>query len=192
MAFTVSEFKSGLAQGGARPSLFRVELSYPSPITTPQIGSFNSSELLVKSTTIPSSTLGTYEVFYHGKSVKVAGDRTFDTWETTIINDEDFGIRKAIEEWMELISDSKLNTRDTQLSSSQKEGENAAYKQDMVVKQFGKDGSVVRKYTFIGAFPTALSAINLDWGTQEIEEFTCTWTYDRWVVADQSARPDLQ
>ena len=186
MAFTVSEFKSGLAQGGARPSLFRVELSYPSPITTPQIGSFNSSELLVKSTTIPSSTLGTYEVFYHGKSVKVAGDRTFDTWETTIINDEDFGIRKAIEEWMELISDHKLNTRDTQMSSTKKEGENADYKQDMVVNQFGKDGKVIRKYKFIGAFPTALSTINLDWGTQDIEEFTCTWTYDRWIVGEET------
>ena len=74
MTFALTDFKSGLAQGGARPSLFKVKLSYPSPITTPQIGTFNSSELLVKSTTIPSSTLGTYEVFYHGKSIKVAGD----------------------------------------------------------------------------------------------------------------------
>ena len=181
MTFALTDFKSGLAQGGARPSLFKVKLSYPSPITTPQIGTFNSSELLVKSTTIPSSTLGTYEVFYHGKSIKVAGDRTFDTWDTTIINDEDFGIRQAIEGWMELISDHKLNTRDTQISSS-KEGENADYKQDMIVKQFGKDGEVIRKYQFVGAFPTALSTINLDWGTQDIEEFTCTWTYDRWTT----------
>ena len=180
MAFTVSEFKSGLAQGGARPSLFKVELSYPSPITSPKIGAINSSELLVKSTTIPTSTIGSYEIFYHGKSIKVAGDRTFDTWDTTIINDEDFAIRDAIEEWMQLISDHKLNTRDKQISTSILEGENAEYKQDMVVKQFGKDGKVVRKYQFFGAFPTALSAINLDWGTQDIEEFTCTWTYDRW------------
>ena len=192
MAFTVTEFKSGLAQGGARPSLFKVELSYPSPIPSPKIGAINSSELLVKATSIPASTVGSYEVFYHGKAVKVAGDRTFDTWDTTIINDEDFAIRDAIEEWMQLISDHKLNTRDKQISTSILEGENAEYKQDMVVKQFGKDGKVVRKYQFFGAFPTALSAINLDWGTQEIEEFTCTWTYDRWVVADQSARPDLQ
>ena len=180
MAFTVTEFKSGLAQGGARPSLFKVALSYPSPIASPKIGAINSSELLVKATSIPASTVGSYEVFYHGKAVKVAGDRTFDTWDTTIINDEDFAIRDAIEEWMQLISDHKLNTRDKQISTSILEGENAEYKQDMVVKQFGKDGKVVRKYQFFGAFPTALSAINLDWGTQDIEEFTCTWTYDRW------------
>ena len=180
MAFTLTEFKQGLAQGGARSSLFNVEFSYPTSITTPQIGSINSSELLVKATSIPASTVGSYEVFYHGKAVKVAGDRTFDTWDTTIINDEDFAIRYAIEEWMQLISDHKLNTRDKQISTSILEGENAEYNQDMVVKQFGKDGKVVRKYQFFGAFPTALSAINLDWGTQDIEEFTCTWTYDRW------------
>ncbi|OUX32152.1 MAG: hypothetical protein CBE24_03620 [bacterium TMED264] len=180
MAFALTEFKQGLAQGGARSSLFNVEFSYPTSITAPQIGTFNSSELLVKATSIPASTVGSYEVFYHGKAVKVAGDRTFDTWDTTIINDEDFAIRDAIEEWMQLISDHKLNTRDKQISTSILEGENAEYKQDMVVKQFGKDGKVVRKYQFFGAFPTALSAINLDWGTQDIEEFTCTWTYDRW------------
>ncbi len=183
MAFSVTEFKSNLKQGGARPSLFKVKLSYPSPIATPQIGTLNSSELLVKSTTIPSSTIGTYEVFYHGKSIKVAGDRTFDTWDTTIINDEDFAIRDAIEEWMQLISDHKLNTRDTQISSS-KEGENADYKQDMIVNQYGKAGEIIKTYKFIGAFPTALSTINLDWGTQDIEEFTCTWTYDRWTIQE--------
>jgi hypothetical protein len=182
MAFAVTDFKSGLLQGGARPSLFKVELSYPSPIEPHKIGTFNSSELLVKSATIPASTLGTYEVFYHGKSVKVAGDRTFDTWDTTIINDEDFAIRSRIEKWMELISNHKLNTRDTEMSSK-KEGENADYKQDMSVIQHGKNGKAIRTYKFVGAFPTALSTINLDWGTQEIEEFTCTWTYDRWIVS---------
>ena len=67
--------------------------------------------------------------------------------------------------------------------SSKKEGENADYKQDMSVIQHGKDGKAIRAYKFVGAFPTALSTINLDWGTQEIEEFTCTWTYDRWIVS---------
>ena len=84
---------------------------------------------------------------------------------------------------MNLISDHKLNTRDTQISSS-KEGENADYKQDMIVNQYGKAGEIIKTYKFIGAFPTALSTINLDWGTQDIEEFTCTWTYDRWSIQE--------
>jgi hypothetical protein len=186
MAFAVTDFKSGLLQGGARPSLFKVELSYPSPIEPHKIGTFNSSEFLVKSASIPTSIIGSYDVFFHGKAIRIAGDRSFDTWETTIINDEDFAIRSRLENWINLISNHTLNTRDTTYTTNSGmsgiEGDNAAYKQEMVVKQYGKDGNIKRKYTFSGAFPTAIGAINLDWGTQEIEEFTCTWTYDKWTA----------
>ncbi len=177
MAFKVTDFKSNLKGGGARPSLFYADLD--AAFTKLGIPFPNKSQFLIKGTTIPASTLGTYEVFFHGKSVKVAGDRTFDTWDTTIINDEDFGIRHAIENWMELISNHKLNTTDTSITSKL-EGENADYKQTLSVTQFGKGGKGLRKYDFLGAFPTALSTINLDWGTADIEEYTCTWTYDRW------------
>ena len=176
MAFSVTEFKSGLKQGGARSSLFKVELLYPTGVTSPP----TRAEFLIKGTTIPASNIGTHEVFFHGKSIKVAGDRTFDTWDTTIINDEDFGIRIALEQWMNLVSNHKLNTRDTQMSSNLKEGDNADYKKDISVVQHGKDGKAIKTYKFVGAFPTALSTINLDWGTQDIEEYTCTWTYDYW------------
>ena len=180
MAFKVTDFKSNLKGGGARPSLFSVNLSYPTGISKDSL----KSEFLIKGTTIPASTLGTYEIFFHGKGIKVAGDRTFDTWDTTIINDEDFGIRKALENWMKLISDHKLNTRDKTISSS--EGENALYKKTLSVTQFAKNGNKLRKYEFFGAFPTALSTITLDWGTSEIEEYTCTWTYDSWNVGELS------
>ena len=180
MAFKVTDFKSNLKGGGARPSLFSVNLSYPTGISKASL----KSEFLIKGTTIPASTLGTYEIFFHGKGIKVAGDRTFDTWDTTIINDEDFGIRKALENWMKLISDHKLNTRDKTISSS--EGENALYKKTLSVTQFAKNGNKLRKYEFFGAFPTALSTITLDWGTSEIEEYTCTWTYDSWNVGELS------
>ena len=183
MAFKVTDFKSNLKGGGARPSLFYADLD--AAFTKLGIPFPNKSQFLIKGTTIPASTLGTYEVFFHGKSVKVAGDRTFDTWDTTIINDEDFGIRHAIENWMELISNHKLNTRDTSITSKL-EGENADYKQTLSVTQFGKSGKGLRKYDFLGAFPTALSTINLDWGTADIEEYTCTWTYDRWRATDST------
>ena len=183
MAFKVTDFKSNLKGGGARPSLFYADLD--AAFTKLGIPFPNKSQFLIKGTTIPASTLGTYEVFFHGKSVKVAGDRTFDTWDTTIINDEDFGIRHAIENWMELISNHKLNTRDTSITSKL-EGENADYKQTLSVTQFGKSGKGLRKYDFLGAFPTALSTINLDWSTADIEEYTCTWTYDRWRASDST------
>ena len=198
MAFSVTEFKSNLKQGGARPSLFKVDLLYPSGVTAPT----TRSEFLIRSASIPASNIGTHEVFFHGKSIKVAGDRTFDTWETTIINDEDFGIRKAIEEWMNLVSNVKLNSRDNSFGVS--EGDNVNYKKDLTVTQFSKQGDAIHIYKFMNAFPTALSPITLDWSAGEIEEFSCTWTYDHWESASASsgdtggsstfvsARPDLQ
>ena len=183
MAFALTEFKSALKQGGARPSLFQVVLDYPTGIADPP----TDSRFLIKGATIPASTIGTHEVFFHGKGIKVAGDRTFDTWDTTIINDEDYGIRIALEKWMELISNHKLNTRNKEKLGSS-EGETASYKRDIYVTQFGKDGKHKHHYHFLGAFPSALSTINLDWGTSEIEEFTCTWTYDRWMPGTTSPK----
>ena len=175
MAFSVTEFKANLKQGGARPSLFKVDFTYPSGITAPP----TRAEFLVKTTTIPASTIGSYDVFYHGKAIHVAGDRSFDTWDTTIINDEDFGIRTTLENWMGSISNHKLNTRDKGVFNTS-EGDVAKYKSTLKVQQFSRTGKLLRTYSFIGAWPSALSTINLDWSSQEIEEFTCTWMYDSW------------
>jgi len=175
MAFAVSEFKTNLKQGGARPSLFKVIFDYPSGIPDPP----TKASFLVKATTIPASTIGSYDVYYHGKAIKVAGDRTFDTWDTTIINDEDFGIRNTLENWMNSISNHKLNTRDKEVFNTS-EGDVAKYKSTVKVIQFSKAGEEIRAYRFFGAWPSALSTINLDWSSQEIEEFTCTWMYDSW------------
>ena len=187
MAFSVTEFKSNLKQGGARPSLFKVDFLYPSGITTPS----TRSEFLVKATTIPASTIGSYDVFYHGKAIHVAGDRSFDTWDTTIINDEDFGIRHTLENWMNSISNLKLNTRDKEVFNTS-EGDVAKYKSTVKVIQFSKAGKELRAYRFFGAWPSALSTINLDWSSQEIEEFTCTWMYDSWAVIDSDPSRSIE
>ena len=177
MAFALSDFKTNLTGGGARPSLFSVDID--SALTQLGISPPASSRFLIKGASIPTSTIGTYDVFYHGKAIHVAGDRTYETWDTTIINDEDYGIRIALEKWMDLLADHKLNTR---VGFSSSEGEQASYKQDIFVTQFGKDGKHKHHYHFLGAFPTTISAIPLDWGTaSEIEEYTVTWTYDRWM-----------
>ena len=175
--FSVTKFKAGLKHGGARPSLFKVIFEYPSGIINPP----TKASFLVKATTIPASTIGSYDVFYHGKAIHVAGDRTFDTWDTTIFNDEDFGIRNALENWMSSISNHKLNTRNKRVFDNMAEGDAAPYKKTLKVTQFSKNGNVLRTYSFKGAWPSALSTINLDWATaSEIEEFTCTWVYDSW------------
>jgi len=177
MTFSATQFKSNLSQGGARPSLFSVELHYPAQVRNKPS---KQSKFFVKGTSIPASTVGSYDVYYHGKAIKIAGDRSFETWDTTVINDEDYAIRIALEQWMDLIAEHKLNTRKSGMNVV-KEGEDADYKKDIKVTQYKKNGHEAHHYHFLGAFPTNLSAIALDWGTQEIEEFTVTWTYDRWM-----------
>jgi len=179
MAFAISEFKSNLKGGGAKSALFQVDLSYPSVVTTPP----TSSKFLIQAASIPASTIGTYDVFYHGKAIKVAADKTYDSWETTIINDEDFGIRKALEKWINILADYKLNIRSSQINM-RKEGDNADYKEDITVTQFSKDSSELHKYKFIGAFPTSISSIALSWDSNSIETYTCTWAYDCWKRLD--------
>jgi len=193
MAFAVTEFKSNLKQGGARSSLFNVEFQYPSGISA-RPSPPDQASFLVKTATIPASTVGSFDVFYHGKAIHVAGDRTFDTWDTTIINDEDFGIRNTLESWMAAISDHSLNTRDKSVfatSGDQAEGDSAKYKSTLQVQQLSKAGEDLRTYIFKGAWPSALSTINLDWSSSEIEEFTCTWMYDSWFVSAGSTASNL-
>ena len=156
MAFALSEFKTNLKQGGARPSLFSVEIQYPQGLRLPP----TPSRYLIKGTSIPASTIGTHEIFFHGKAIKVAGDRTFDTLDTTIINDEDFGIRATLEKWIDFISDHKLNKRVDQWKG---QGETAEYKGEVIISQYSKAGESLHHYHLIGAFPSALSTINLDW-----------------------------
>ena len=184
MAFAITEFKSKLTGGGARSSLFKVNLKFPSGLSVTDNSKY---EFLISAASLPTSSLTTYDIFYNGKALKVASDRTFADWETTIINDEDFAIRKSLETWINAISKPDLNTRDTTVkgtgnAGNAKEGKEAEYKKDLSVTQYGKDGStVLAQYEFIGAFPTTISAIPLSWETGTIETFTCNWAYDYWT-----------
>ena len=195
MAFTITDFKSNLKQGGARSSLFDVTIFFPPANTTNANSTTDDTEaiatpssqikFLVSSTSIPASTLTTYDIFFHGKALKVAAGRTFDAWETTIINDEDFLIRNEIEKWIDTISKPDLNTRKKELTGgvNKKEGTNAKYKSTGSVTQYSKAGSAIRKYKFIGLFPTLLSTIALSWDSSTIETYTCSWAYDSWELS---------
>ena len=170
---TLSQFKSTLLGGGARPNLFEVEL------TTLPTGITWDAEVfryLCKAAALPASNIAQIDVPFRGRIFKVAGDRTFDVWQITVINDEDFKIRTAFEEWMEQISklDNNLGATDP-----------SAYMTNATVYQLGRgsqkastsyDGSsnaVLREYEFVDIFPTAISAIDLSYDTSDaIEEFT--------------------
>ena len=127
---------------------------------------------------MPASTLGTIEVPYFGRKVKIAGDRTFAEWTITIMNDEDMIIRNAMEQWSNSINSHLGNLRAFNSASP------ALYKANANVVHYGKTGLPLRTYTFNGLFPTEVSPIDLDWNTTDtLEEFTVTFQYDYWEVS---------
>ena len=165
MPFNVNQFRTQLSGDGARPNLFEVRLNFPSYVT-----GRSSAQL--------KSTLGSVPVNYFGREVKVAGNRTFADWTVTVINDEDFIIRNAMEAWVRGINDNVTNLR-AALTTQQ-------YAADAEVFQYSKaGGSPIKKYKFVGMFPVDIAAIDLDWGSNDaIEEFSVTFQYQYWESAN--------
>lgn len=175
MAFNINQFKSELVGGGARPTLFQVQITNPiDPAADVKI------PFLVRSAGIPASSVGSYEVSYFGRAVKYAGDRVFDDWTVTVINDEDFAIRNALEAWSNAINSHDGNTRALPQD----------YKSNALITQFGKDGSPLRTYVFEGLFPVAIDGIGMDWDARDqIEEYGVTFQYDLWRVEGNTGIP---
>lgn len=168
MSFNVQDIKSQLVGGGARPNQFMVRLTNPGN---------NSADLkspfMMQSASLPSSNLGTIQVPYFGRFIKLAGDRTFDPWTVSVINDEDFLIKNALEEWSNRINKFQENKREL-----------VDYKADAEVVQFAKTGEEIRTYKFIGLFPSVVGSIELSWDqTDTIETFQVEFQYDYWVVS---------
>ena len=172
----ISQFKSKLIGGGARPNLFEVELTTLPPNVTSnwdaEVFSF-----MCKAAQLPAQTIANVDIPFRGRIFKVAGDRTIEPWTITVINDEDFRFRNAFEQWTQQIADLDTNLGTTDPS---------AYMTNAKVYQLGRgsekssqsagagDGNVVLKeYEFINIFPTNVSAIDLSYDTGDtIEEFT--------------------
>jgi T4-like virus tail tube protein gp19 len=210
MARSISDFKSYLKKGGARPNLFMVRLSFPNLSAVADIGGTGSSsssglatqtEFLVKTAQIPASNIGTIEVPFRGRMLKVAGDRTFEPWSVTVINDGSFEIRKAFETWSRGIN--ALTENVSQLGYGANGG--ASYCQDMTVFQLSRDGQtpnktpsnpnapgtdgmeIVRAYKFYDAWPSAVSAIDLSYeSNDQIEEFTVEFQYNFFEVTNNT------
>ena len=170
---SISDFKSALVGGGARPNLFEVELTtLPGGISWDA----DSFRYMCKAAALPASVIANIDIPFRGRIFKVAGDRTIETWSVTVINDESFKLRNAFEEWMQLIA--KL---DNNLGATLPE----SYMTDASVYQLGRgssassqdssgnENSVLKEYKMQGIFPTSLAAIDLSYDTGDtIEEFT--------------------
>jgi len=161
----ITDFKSKLTGGGARPNLFEVVLAFPSlvsPVNENEV--LQKSRFLVKAAALPASTIAPVEIPFRGRILKVAGDRTFETWTITVINDTDFMIRSAMEKWMNTIN---------KLEDASGVTNPIDYQSDAVVHQLDRDGSTLRSYKFKSIFPTNISTIDLSYETTDtVEEFT--------------------
>ena len=185
MSHSIAEIKKSLNGGGARPNLF--EVTFPqNNVFTFEGGSDSQldSTVLVKAAQLPASNVASIDVPFRGRIMKVAGDRTFDTWTVTVINDVDFNLRTTFQNWMQKIA---------QYADASGEANPTDYKSTAVVKQLGRLASDtgttakaglerVYEYTFFGIFPTNISAIDLSYDTADtIEEFTVEFQVDYWA-----------
>jgi hypothetical protein len=159
----ITDFKSKLTGGGARSNLFECELAFPPAVNVEGLNDIlNKARFLVKAANLPASNVAPIEVPFRGRVLKIAGDRTFDTWTITIINDTDFAIRSAFEKWMNTINRVSDNTGTTNP---------ADYQADAFVFQLDRSGETLRKYKFYDVFPTQVAPIELSYDAQGIQEF---------------------
>ena len=170
----ISDFKSKLIGGGARPNLFEVELTtLPDGVTGWDADSF---QFLCKAAALPAQTIASIDVPFRGRIFKVAGDRTIDTWTVTIINDEDFVLRNAFENWTQQIADLTTNLGATDPSSymtNAKVFQLGRGSTKASTSSSGNENVVLKEYEFIDIFPTSVSAIDLSYDTGDtIEEYT--------------------
>ena len=172
----ITKFRQRLNKGGVRSNLFEVEIK-----DIPGGGADVQDEIrfLVKAAEIPASNIGNIPVPFRGRVLPVAGDRTFDPWTVTIINN-DFKIRDSMEKWSNFINDMVLANGSVDPES---------YQKSALVKQLSRDAAsgdkpeVLRQYNFIGIYPNVISNIPLDYGaTDQIEEFQVTFNYLYWTV----------
>jgi hypothetical protein len=175
MAFRgVDDFKAKLKGGGARSNLFKATINFPAYAE----GDVEITSFLCEAAQLPGSTMGIIEMPFRGRILKMAGDRTFDTWSPSIINDTDFSVRDAMERWMNGMNAHATNTGLTNPVD---------YEADLVVEQLDKDGSTLKSYNFRGCFPTEVSSIDLNYSAEnEIEKFVVTFQMQYWEAATTS------
>ena len=174
-------------QQGVKNNLFIVRFQFPSAMSgdAPTLDTVN---MLCKSAALPASNLGVIEVPFRGRTVKIAGDRTFDTWTATIINDRNFTIRHGFEKWMEGINRHEANNA----STFSPDGSGTGYLVDLQVDQLERDssdpGAVLRTYSLVGCFPSNISQIDVAYDSNDqIEDFTVEFQLQYWTATRGAA-----
>jgi len=178
----ITDFKAQMFGGGARANQFRVDLTYPSFVSS-GLGTIVglNSQFLCKASQLPASTISNIEVFYRGRPVNFAGERTFQPWTVTIYNDTTFTIRNAMEAWSNGISNF---TGTNGLTTARN------YQVDLSVYQLDRNGDApIKKYTFVNAYPVSIGQIALDYDQNNvIETYDVEFIYDYFTTGEISSR----
>ncbi|HIA10909.1 MAG TPA: hypothetical protein EYN69_02420 [Flavobacteriales bacterium] len=167
--FNINRFRGALQGGGARPNLFQVSVA----------GNDMGEEFsyMCKGASLPGTDIGSIDVPYFGRTIKVPGNRTYPEWTATVINDEDFIVHQRVINWLENINSTQPNLQTGQL------GQSSALLSDITIDQKRRDGTSVKEVSLKNAWPSSLAAIDLAWDSNDaIEEFTVTFQYDWWEV----------
>ena len=183
----IQSFRDRMVGGGARPNMFEVNITLPEQVQG--LGDISQDmRFLVKAAEIPAANIGNIPVPFRGRVLPVAGDRTFDPWTVTVINDAQFNIRDAMEQWSNLINDLQFDVGDINPADYQTKAEVfqlSRQSQGSGGQSAGKGGEIIqtlRTYNFEGIYPNAVSSIPLDYGaTDQIEEFQVTFNYLFWT-----------
>jgi hypothetical protein len=164
----VDDFKSKLVGGGARANMFKATVNFPGYAG----GDVELTSFMIKAAQLPSSVIAPITVPFRGRQLQIAGDRTFEPWTVTVINDTGFEVRDAMERWMNGVNQHNANTGISNPTD---------YQADLIVDQLDKAGEIVKTYTFRGCFPTNMSTIELSYDSEnQIEEFTVEFQVQYW------------
>ena len=189
----LTSFKGKIGYG-IRPNLFMVQVTNLEEDLNDSDkvnGSDADFTFLCRSAGIPASTIGTVEVPFRGRVIKLPGDRTFESWTVTVMADETMDVRAYFEKWM-----NKLNKHENGA------GYTDEYSATLRVSQLERGIStgtalkdphkIVRSYDFIHAFPTNIAQIDLSYDNNNtIAEYTVEFQYDWWEAKKKDDAVDI-
>ena len=168
-------------RGAVRPNLFQVTHAWPDTVTAPALeGAEDAVAYLCKSAALPATNVGTVELPFRGRVIKVPGDRTYETWTGTFYNDDAFKMRSAYEKWIQITNGVDANVAEADVSDIFK---------NITVAQFDKFGSdklkVIRSYELVQAFPVSVSQISVAYDNNDsYEEFDVEFAYQYHVTKE--------
>ena len=163
----INEFKSRLRGGGARANQFKVTLPFPGYASVG--GETSDLAFLCSATALPGQTVGQVAIPFRGRVLNIAGDRTFEPWTITVLNDTDFKLYRAFERWMNGINN---------MTDNEGIANPADYQVDGFVDQLDRNGTTLKSYTYRGLYPEVLANMPLNYATNDIiESFDVTFRY---------------